>query len=70
MDIKRVNRGIMIDPRVWEVVQSKEGSASKVIEGILVEHFKSTGDIPEDYEEIGEARGGYRENSGRKSNKV
>ena len=60
----------MIDPRLWGIIQSKEGSASKVVEKILIEHFKSTGDIPQDYEEIGEARGGYRENAGRKSGKV
>ena len=60
----------MIDPRIWQIIQSKSGSASKVVEKILIEYLKSTGDIPQDYEEIGEARGGCRENAGRKSGRV
>jgi len=57
-----------LDDRVLEALNdlAGRGKANQFIEGLLIDFLQKTGRLPNDFEPLTEARGGKRENAGKK----
>ena len=64
MMTKRKATTFRLDERIIDVLDKvatrANNSRNKYLEILLMEHFKSLGDLPEDFQPLGETRGGDR----------
>ena len=64
MMTKRKATTFRLDERIIDVLDKvatrANNSRNKYLEILLMEHFKNLGDLPEDFQPLGETRGGDR----------